>query len=171
MLKIAQIIIMINLIFICTTCSQNAARIESTNVEETETQNISTKKSLEDCVTMKFRYIVTENTIQSSNFRKIEVFLDEREFTVENFKELFSYLSNKYPDPKYLTVLVKTNWEQLQFPSDCPGVGISNVPRRPDEYDYHQAIYFRRGKNEYFRYSTKLKTEELETIVIKGRAL
>lgn len=156
-----KIIIIISLIFVFFTHLQN---------KRVETQNNNNEESVANCVKMKFRYIITENTIQSSNFRKIEVFLDEKEFSVENLKELFSYLSSKYPEPKYLTVLVKTNWAQLQFPSDCPGIGRSNVPVKPDEFDYHQAIYYRRGGNEYFRYSVILKSDKLETYVIKGKS-
>jgi len=47
---------------------------------------------------------------------------------------------------------------------------MSNMPERPDKYDYHQAIFYRRGNAEYFRYSPALKVHESEfkTVTIKG---
>lgn len=47
---------------------------------------------------------------------------------------------------------------------------MSDMPARPDEYDYRQAIYYRREKVEYFRYSPALKIDQsqFKIVVIKG---
>jgi hypothetical protein len=127
------------------------------------------QKQRKDCITFKFNYLVTSNILQSSTVREIDIFLDEKAFSEDKLKILFTYFSAKYPKVKILIVKVKTNWAQLQPPSDCPPSGESNQPDNPDEYDYHFAVY-RRERNdnsEYFTYNPILKTRHLETRTLK----
>jgi hypothetical protein len=129
------------------------------------------KTEAENCVRFKFHWLETENSLPTPVVRYIEIFLDEKAFSEENLKTLFAYLSEKNPEPTRLVVKVHTNWAQLDFPSlGCPGSGISNQPDSPDEYDYHQAIYQRSVKTEFFRYSPALKVHEanFKTVVIRG---
>jgi hypothetical protein len=59
----------------------------------------------------------------------------------------------------------------LNSPSDCPPIGLTNQPAKTDEYDYHQAVYYRREDIEYFRYNPILKVDqsEFKTVVIRGK--
>lgn len=128
-------------------------------------------RKMDDCITMPFHYLIVENVLYSPKVRHILVFLDEKAFTEENLKTLFQYLSKKNPEPKHLTITLKTNWTQLSLSSDCPQLGLTNQPARRDEYDYHQAIFYRRDRSgtvEYFRYNPILKTADLKTVVLKG---
>jgi hypothetical protein len=149
-------------IFVCIACGQVISKVESNESSQaTKEDSIVWKENKEnnECVTFKFHYLETENVLYTPVVRHIEIFLDEKAFSEENLKTLFAYISKKNPEPQHLTVIVHTNWAQLNFPSDCPGTGTSNMPARPDEYDYLQAIYYRRAKVEYFRYSPAIKVD------------
>jgi hypothetical protein len=162
-------------LFICIACAQVSTKTEnSAYLNDIANVPTSTKKT-EDCLTMDFHYLLTENQLYSSEVRHIEVFLDETAFSEENLKKLFKYLSYKNPEPKHLIIEVKTNWKQLDYPSDCPGIGASNLPERQDKYDYFQAVFHRTGSNgitEYFRYNptVKIRDSDFKTVIIKGKS-
>jgi len=159
------------LVFVYIACGQVTTKLADEESGNVAAQTPVVQKQTEDCVRFKFHYLETENALYSPVVRHIEIFLDEKAFSEENLKTLFEYLSEKNPEPKHLTVVVHTNWAQLGFPSDCPGIGMSNMPARPDEYDYHQAIYYRREKVEYFRYSPALKVDQsqFKMVVLRGK--
>jgi hypothetical protein len=137
----------------------------------TSTQVNTNKVSIQKCVTFDFRYLVLENELRSPTVRHIEIFLDDRAFSETNLKTLFEYLSKTNPDPKLLTIQVYSNWEQVPIPSDCPGTGRSNMPDKPDKYDYYQAIYYRNDRNgimiETFEYNPVLKNTEFKKVILK----
>jgi hypothetical protein len=167
MTKILTVFLLLLVFLACERASTQTTNEESQNiVAQTPAVEIKTK----DCVTMKFKYLEVANYNPSPTLRRIDVFLDVKAFTEENLKTLFSYLSDKYTGPKYLIVVVYTDWAQLQNASDCPGTGASNMPRKPDEYDYHKAIFRRYGKNQFFRYNPVLKVEDADfkTVVLSG---
>jgi hypothetical protein len=123
-----------------------------------------------DCVSMDFRFIELKDLAYStSTLKHVEVFLDEKSFSEENLKLLLDYLSKEHAAWKYLVVEVKTNWAQIQPFSDCPGTGTSNMPEPPDKYDYYQAVMYRSGENQFFNYYPKLKSQEIKTVVSKGK--
>jgi len=133
--------------------------------QETPTANLAEK----ECITMPFHYVLADNWEKSSNVREIEVFMDDKAFSLENLKMLFAYLSDRFPEPKHLNVRIKTDWSQLNLPSDCPGSGSggSNIAK-VESFDYHRADYYRRGDDVYFYYTTQLKTEKMEKVVLSG---
>jgi len=136
-------------------------------IDFTNDEMCSEPKSV--CTKFDFRWLELENVLYSEKVRHIEVFLDERAFSEENLRTLFAFLSKKNPHPQHITAVVYTNWQQLPLPSpDCPGWGMSNMPEKPDRYDYLQAIYYRREAREYFRYSpaTKVHDSEFKTVLI-----
>ncbi len=157
-------------IFVCIACGQVISKVASNESNQVIKQDSIVRKNNDECVTFKFRYLETQNVLYSSTTRHIEIFLDEKAFSEENLITLFAYISKKNPEPQHLTVIVHTNWAQLDFPSDCPGSGASNMPDRPDEYDYLQAIYYRRAKVEYFRYSPTIKvhSSKFKQVVLRN---
>ncbi len=133
------------------------------------------KKALDDnCDNgIKFHYLVVwnenseqENPLESS--REVLVFLDEKSFSEENLKILFSYLSQKYKSPNNLEIRVETDWEKIPNNDSCEGSGISGSPNNEDRDNYYWALYVRHNKDEIFRYNPKLKSTEIKTIVLKG---
>lgn len=165
----AKILAMVFLVLVYVSFGQVVTKTE--NKDSDKLVGVVPFAPKKDCVTIDFHYLIIENEQRTSTVRHIEVFLDEKAFSEENLKTLFTYLSNKHPETKILVVVVKTNWRQLPLPSDCPGIGRSNQPARPDEYDYHQATYYRNEKIEYFRYNPILKTEDFKEIILKGKKL
>ena len=157
-------------IFVCIACGQVISKVESNESNQVITPDSLVRKNNDECVTFKFHYLETQNVLYSSQVRHIEIFLDEKAFSEENLKTLFEYISKKNPEPQHLIVEVNTNWAQLDFPSDCPGTGSSNMPTRPDEYDYLQAIYHRMPKVEYFKYSPAIKVDQskFKKVVIRN---
>jgi len=121
----------------------------------------------DECALMNFRFLKINDTVQSSNFRQIEVFMDIRDFSEENLRRMFLFLSKSRPEPQYLTVLVKTDWNQFEYPSDCPPVARSKVPPNVANEKLLEATFFRRGDNVFFRYGSSEKG--LTTVVLKGQ--
>lgn len=159
------------LLFLFGACASVSSESENIKLDSKEIATTSTSEKMSsDCVTMNFHYLVTLNYLATPKARYIEVFLEEKAFSEENLKTLFTYISEKYPDPEYLTVKLQTNWNQLSLPSDCPGSGISNMPDRPDKYDYYQAVFHRRGDQKYFRYNPTLKTSKFKEVVMKANS-
>jgi hypothetical protein len=144
--------------------------VSGQNASQANTSNVESDLQI-DCRTMGFHYLVLENSQWTSTVRRIEVFLDEKAFSEKNLSELFGYLSDNNPEPKHLTIVVHTNWNQLPYPSDCPPYGLTNQPSKPDEYDYHQAIFYRREiqgvVKEVYEYNPTLHTSDVKTVSLK----
>lgn len=132
-----------------------------------QTELAVTNNEVQSCDTAPFRYVVTNDWRKSSKVREIEVFMNPADFEPEKLKQLFQYLSRKYTEPEFLQIKVKTDWSQVQVPTDCPGSGASGDVFEKN-YDFHRAEFFRRGENVYFYYTTELKTEKMEKVVISG---
>jgi hypothetical protein len=157
------------LVAVCTTAQKD--KIEQPETQKTtssseQTTESSRVNSKADCVTMKFRYLVRNDYMSTPKMRYVDIFMDEKAFSEENLKTLFDYLSDKYTGPEDLTMVVVTNWNQLPLPTDCPPSGISGLPDKPDKYDYHQAIFHRRGINKYFRYNPVLKSSIFKKVIM-----
>jgi len=165
------------LLFICLACAQIVSNTENKAYLKENTQTTLSEKKTEDCVTMKFRYLITQDYKSTPNTRHIEVFLDEKAFTEKNLKTLFNYLSDKNPEPNNspnrnnLIVIVNTDWRQLEFPTDCPPIGISETGAGTDTYHYHFARFYRRGENAFFTYNPTLKTDNLKDVIMKGNKI
>ncbi len=152
-------------------CGQINTKDVNENPNKTVNENSPKLTKTEDCFTMKFHYLLTLDYMVTPKLREIHVFLDEKAFSEENLKILFSHLSKQFQEPNYLSVKVKTDWSQIPLPSNCPPKGTSNMPSEIDRYDYHQAIFYRRGENEYFRYNPVLKTSDFKEIILKSKEL
>jgi|KBSSwiStaDraftv2_1062776.scaffolds.fasta_scaffold140966_3 hypothetical protein len=134
-------------------------RFVSADVDRRDAKNAEP----DSCVPFSFRWLETENVRYTSKIRHVEVFMDPKAFNEENMKKLFSYLSSTNTDTESLTVILHTDWAQMQPPApNCPGTGISEQPADPHEYDYLQAIFWRRGKREYFSYSPRIHVDASE---------
>src|SRR3712207_5514593 len=90
------------LLLICLACALIVSNTESKAYLKENTQTTLSEKKTEDCVTMKFRYLITQDYKSTPNTRHIEFFLDKKAFTEENLKTPFNYLSSKYPEPNSL---------------------------------------------------------------------
>jgi hypothetical protein len=121
-----------------------------------------------NCVTFQFRFLVLENLRYNSAIRHIEIFLDNNAFTEKKLTDLFRYISASNPEPMNLTVVVYTDWKQLQVFTDCPPIAVTNQPAKADEYDYHRATFWRRQINgvrkEFFEYNPILRTANFKTV-------
>lgn len=120
-----------------------------------------------------FHYLIAFNVVSkekviSERAREMIVFLDEKAFSEENLKTLFTHLSKKYPYPNNLTVRVETDWENVPNPDNCEGFGTSGESDKENIDDFHWALFLRRGKDEIFRYNPILKDTTIKTIVLKG---
>lgn len=123
--------------------------------------------SSSNCPNLIFRHVVVSNNIQTSKIRDIEVFMDPKDFSPDNLKSLFSFLSTKFPSPEYLFVNVYTDWSQLPYPPNC-GVGFGGIEGRKVNNIFHRAKYYRQGRNVFFYYTNELGIEKMEKVVISG---
>lgn len=119
-----------------------------------------------DCKPLGLHYVVVSNEKQSQNFRRIEVFLKTSEFNEENLLRLFSHLSKQWPDPKFLTIAVYTEWTDLNLPDGC-GTGASGAPE-PENVEGEWAVFSRHETTVQFRYRTKADPENVKTVVMSG---
>ena len=136
-------------------------------------QGVQSKRDSIDCRPMKFKYFIVSNFMPSSESRYIKIFMDERAFSRDNLELLFTIISETYPNPFNLTIVVETNWEQFSYslPPECPGMGISGGEHHGfDPFDYHEALFHRRAKKhgraekKLFRFNPKL--EEKKNVVV-----
>jgi hypothetical protein len=131
------------------------------------------QKRARDSEKVDFRYIIFKNDARyfgksepKAGIRTMRVLLDEGAFSEETLKKLFRALSEKYPEPQMLLVVVITNIEQT-YP---PGYPQSSTDRDPPEFDnHHWANYTRSEENEYFRYNPDPPNREMKTVVLKGK--
>lgn len=162
------------LIFICIAYAQVATKTEN-KLHLNDVARTTTENKPSDCVRMDFRYLITADYQITPNTRRIKVFLDEKAFTEENLKKLFRYLSDKNPDPNdspnNLTVVVNTDWKQLDFPSDCPPIATSGGNSGTDAYDYHWARFYRREGKESFVYNPIKKVWKDKDVIMKGNKI
>ena len=160
---------------ICVTCEQaNSGDNNKTYVNEI-LQTSKAETMPEDCTTLKFRYLIIDDSMVTPNTRNIEVFLDDKAFNEENLKALFRFLSDKNPDPNELPnnlmVFVKTDWNQMPFSSDCPPSGFSGGDAGKDRYDYHWANFYRRQGKESFVYNPTKKVWKDKDVIMKGNKI
>jgi hypothetical protein len=97
--------------------------------------------------------------------RNVYVLMDENAFSEVNLKELFSALSDAFPEPKTLSIMVHTSLDQVR------PLGPSNVSEQPDlpnANKHHLAGYFRNGDDEFFRYIAHPPEGKWTTVVLKG---
>jgi len=103
--------------------------------------------------------------------------LTKRHIVKQILKRFLLTLSDKNPEPENapngsnLIVIVKTDWEQMQFSTNCTGSGMSGGNNGADEYDYHFARFYRRGENAFFIYNSTLKTSKLKDVIMKGNKI
>jgi hypothetical protein len=124
----------------------------------------------EECEKLNFHFIVLSNESYMSFSRTVFVFLDEKAFNENNLRNLFAHLSKQYADKKRLSIVVWANWEQLPLPFDCSPAAnrLSDTSdQKPNNFDFHEATYYKDEKAEYFRYNPVLKTDNFKTVVIK----
>ena len=171
-MKYTILITTIFLFFVCLACARIATNAENTAELNETVQAKTTNPKTDDCVPLKFHYLVTQDLMMSPNTREIEVFLDEKAFSEENLKSLFRYLSDKNPDPNSspnnLIIIVNTDWTQIPLQWDCPPVGISGQDTGRDAYDYHWARFYRREGREFFTYNPVKKEWKDKDVIIKG---
>lgn len=149
------------LVFICFSCSDVKQKLAKDNLPLASVRN--------ECTTMPFHYLIVRDWLKSPAVRELEVFMNAKEFSAQNIGSLFSHLSEKFPEPDRLTIHVRTDWSQLDLPSDCPGIGAEGGSELISEnYDFHRAVYYRRGEDVYFYYTSELKTEKMEKVVLSG---
>jgi hypothetical protein len=158
------------LLFLLFVCSANGQIITTSEIATKSLAENKVIKNNDECLPVKFHYLIVENELYSPTMRHMEIFLDEKAFSEENLKILFEYLSVKNPKPVNLTISVKTNWAQLSLIYDCPPTIVSGKPDSQDKYDYHQAVFFRRNRtknNKYFTYNPMLKTDDFKTVMME----
>jgi hypothetical protein len=97
--------------------------------------------------------------------RDLYVLMDENAFSEDNLKELFGVLSDAFPDPSRLRVMVHTSLEQVR---PLGPIGVSEQRDPPNAYKHHLAGYSRIDGNEYFRYIAHPPEGKWTTVVIKG---
>ncbi|MBL8125173.1 MAG: hypothetical protein JNJ39_13800 [Blastocatellia bacterium] len=107
--------------------------------------------------TIPFRYVITENSIDDPDdpkiaSRHIELLLDQRSFSEQNLKLLFTLVSKRFPQPNLLFVDVYTSLEQAPTPEERDLGGTSNLEDQTNNR-HLWAIYVRNKNDEYFRYS------------------
>lgn len=156
------------LLFVCLACGELATKTNGESSNNAVAQTINIQKKTEDCNTLDFHYLVTWDSMVTPNTRQINIFLDEKAFSEENLKTLFTYLSDKDSNSENLMIFVKTNWQQLSLPTDCPPSGMSGGNGKPDKYEYHEAKFYRREENEFFTYNPTLKTSKFKDVQLKG---
>lgn len=98
--------------------------------------------------------------------RELEILIQSKDFNEENLTKLFKHLSNRFPQPKDLSVKVHTDIKRLQeysqddykmryfyalrFKSRVSGVSSSGVET---DKKYLYASYYRTGGASYFQYT------------------
>ncbi len=122
-----------------------------------------------DCADINFHYLITSDAQDTSVSRSVEVFLDNAAFSEKNLKILFAHLAKRYSRTKILIITVVTNWEQLPLPADCRSAGISDLSTKPENFEYHEARYFRNQETEFFTYNPVLKTEDFKKVLLRKK--
>lgn len=127
------------------------------------------QQTQKDCELINFRYLITYDERFTRVSRNIGVFLDKTAFSEKNLKNLFVYLAKEYSGTKILIIHVSTDWKQLPLPVDCGPRGISDVSTEPENFEHHEASYYRNDNTEFFRYNPILRTGKFKKVILKLR--
>ena len=169
MLKYA-IVIVVLMSFNCGhSSSDSKTELNSTNLRAIKKLEKKAKQPM-DCEPLGFQFIEFSNNMLSKTIQKITVFMNPKAFSKTNLKKLFTSLSNRHSQSKNLVIKVYTDWSQVSVkttPLDCPsGAAVSEMRIKPT-YKYHEAIFYRRGKREFFRFNPVLNTSKFEKVIMK----
>ena len=117
--------------------------------------------------------------------RRIYILLEEKDFTIENLKRMFEFLSNKYPVPKLLNIKVFSDSKRLKqmIDYDNPGFSISfadtkagkKAQKKFDEERYPKlkgfyAEYYKDAESESFDYNPVKDVNKLVRIKLKVKS-
>lgn len=156
--------------FVYITFGKLYTKIQDENSDGLLMQTVIAQTDNNDCLTMDFRYLVISVARYTPVSQRVDVFLDDKAFSEKNLKTLFTHLAKRYSGTKILIIIVSTNWKQLPLSSDCPPRGLSDTSSEaPEEFEYHQAEYFRNEEVEYFRYNPVLNTENFKKVILKRK--
>ncbi len=110
-------------------------------------------------------FIVFYNELHSENVRHIKVFLSDKKYSIENVKKISLYLNGEFPSPKHLTVVIYTDWSQLDLPNDCQASGIAGETGKPSKDDFLWAVFNRSSMA--IRHLKTPGVSEFETMSLK----
>jgi hypothetical protein len=114
--------------------------------------------------------IVAETDSPKGTYRLVQVLLDERSFSEETLRELFSLLSKRFLRPRNLRVSVLTSLDQVETPEERDAPKISNMPDHPST-DIHQWAEFTRERgNEWYRYNVDPPGRKEKIVTLKGKS-
>jgi hypothetical protein len=121
-----------------------------------------------------FRYVIVSNKA-SDDERWILVFFEEKSFSKENLKKLYSRLSEKYPVPIKLHIEVETIWKMIPTPDETLSLSSEQV-ETDEEITYRLwSLYVRTSENEFFRYNAEEVLPSgridpsMKTVTLKGK--
>jgi hypothetical protein len=108
-----------------------------------------------------FRYVIVYNDLLDTGIpnRYIQVLMDEKAFNEKNLRELFALLKNRCPQPKHLTVVVRTSLDTIETPEENEKARSQmEAGRLTDAIKKHKdAFYFlKEDGEEFFTYTTSL---------------
>ena len=121
-----------------------------------------------ECETLNFRFLTIADYADTSKSRRVNVFLEDKSFTVEILRRLLLFMSRKYSDLPTLVVEVNTDWSQIEVASDCPGTGLSGRNTGVVSKDGHNsALLYRRDGMLYFKYTMDPKSPKMTTVTVE----
>lgn len=122
----------------------------------------------QDCESLtNMSFLIVSNELRSDNLRHIQIFMINVDFSLENLKKLFSNLSNRFRSPKYLTIVVYTDWSQLDLPTDCERIGSSKKNVNGDKNEFLWGVFNRHEQKKTIRYTKTANADHLETVIVE----
>jgi hypothetical protein len=119
-----------------------------------------------NCKEFGFHFLTEYDLQMTADSRRIQIFMDASAFNEKNLSELFMFISKEAPEESLLTVVVNTDWSQLEFPRpNCPGKASSRTGKRAA---HQRAVFYRRKGVEYFRYRDSKENWTERTVILKG---
>ena len=118
-----------------------------------------------------FDYLIYANDLVSPENpelcrRNLYVLMDENAFNEGNLRELFSVLSDAFPEPRRFGVTVNTSLAQVRPMGPSRG---SEQPEPPNADKHHWARYRRDREDEFFRYIANPPEGKWTTVIIRGK--
>ncbi|MGE0887740.1 MAG: hypothetical protein AB7P14_29820 [Blastocatellales bacterium] len=122
----------------------------------------------------KFKYLIFRNALDEKKEvqhirRTLGIFLEEKAFSEQNLKELYSLLSKRFPEPSWLEIWVYTDLNQVETPEEADTPKSSNTPDNLEIDRFYWAWIYSNKGNTFFRYNINPPNKQIKTVIIAGK--
>jgi hypothetical protein len=161
-------VMILSLIFVLNNYAQSNQTKDS-DLKEKSAQDIKREASYYAPI----RYVIVYNSMfLNDTERRIEILMDEKQFTESNLIAVFDLIKKRFPEPARLMIKVHTSLATIETPEEREMIALSHTSRFSKVRLKYKEAFFSRFQNgrESFSYTTSVlpNYQEKRVLISEG---